>query len=118
MPTKLSVLRACRRVLQPGGRLAFLTIQPAAGLSPRQRRRANEIGPPHVAVRTSYQSLLRSAGFVDVEAADVTSAYRATQVAWIRAIDRREEAVRAVLQARPDMTASDALTAVNLVWRS
>ena len=29
-----------------------------------------------------------------------------------------EEAVRAVLQARPDMTASEALTAVNLVRRS
>ena len=29
-----------------------------------------------------------------------------------------EQAVRAVLQARPDMTASDALTAVNLARRS
>ena len=33
-------------------------------------------------------------------------------------LGQNEEAVRAVLQARPDMTASDALTAVNLVWRS
>ncbi len=33
-------------------------------------------------------------------------------------LGQTEEAVRAVLQARPDMTASDALTAVNLVRRS
>ncbi len=33
-------------------------------------------------------------------------------------VAQTEQAVRAVLQARPDMTASDALTAVNLVRRS
>ena len=33
-------------------------------------------------------------------------------------LSQTEEAVRAVLQARPDMTASDALMAVNLVRRT
>jgi hypothetical protein len=33
-------------------------------------------------------------------------------------VGQTELAVRAVLQARPDMTASEALTAVNLVRRS
>ncbi len=33
-------------------------------------------------------------------------------------LGQTEVAVQAVLQARPDMTASDALTAVNLVRRS
>ena len=33
-------------------------------------------------------------------------------------LSQTEEAVRAVLQARPDMTASDALSAVNLARRS
>ena len=33
-------------------------------------------------------------------------------------VSQTEQAVRAVLQARPDMTASDALTAVNLARRS
>ena len=31
-------------------------------------------------------------------------------------LGQTEEAVRAVLQARPNMTASDALAAVNQVW--
>ncbi len=31
-------------------------------------------------------------------------------------LSQTELAVQAVLQVRPDMTASDALTAVNLVW--
>ncbi len=33
-------------------------------------------------------------------------------------LTQTEQAVRAVLQVRPDMTASEALTAVNLVRRS
>ena len=33
-------------------------------------------------------------------------------------LSQTEEAVRTVRQVRPDMTSSDALTAVNLVWRS
>lgn len=46
---------------------------------------------------TSYRSLLKSAGFAEVEALDLTSDYLATQTAWIHAIDQRADAVRAIL---------------------
>ncbi len=89
------MLRACRRILHPGGRLAFLTIQPTPGLDPARRRRANGVGPPAVAVPTSYESLLGTAGFAAITASDVTTEYEATQRRWIDATDRHEPAIRA-----------------------
>ena len=94
MRRKLSVLRACRRVLTAGGRIAFVTIQPRPGLAPADRRRANESGPPAVAVPTSYESLLRSAGFSEIVAVDLTAEYRATQRRWIDAMSRYEQPLR------------------------
>lgn len=97
MRTKLSVLRATKRVLAHGGRTAFLTIQPIPGLSTRDRRRANEIGPPAAAVRTSYESLLRSAGFYDVQSQDRTSEYRDALAGWIAAFASRHREVRKLI---------------------
>ena len=88
------MLRACRRVLRPGGRTAFHTIQPTPGLTPYRRSKAHAAGPVAVAVPTSYESLLRTAGFVDVTATDLTAEYRATQQRWIDATHRREGDLR------------------------
>jgi cyclopropane fatty-acyl-phospholipid synthase-like methyltransferase len=82
---KLAMLTASRRLLRPGGRTAFFTIHLPAQLPPAARRRAIEAGPPAVDFRgRDYMSLLRSAGFVEVEQLDVTSAYRSTHQAWLR----------------------------------
>jgi cyclopropane fatty-acyl-phospholipid synthase-like methyltransferase len=75
---KLATLRSTFQALRPGGRTAFTTIFPAAGLTAADARRANEAGPPNCGLRTSYPSLLRSAGFVDVEERDLTADYFAT----------------------------------------
>jgi len=55
------------------------------------------VGPPAVALRTSYPSLLRSAGFTDVDVVDLTDEYRATQRRWLDATERHGEALRAAL---------------------
>ena len=91
------MLRASRRVLRPGGRAAFHTIEVAPGLSAAKRRRASLIGPPGVAVRTTYPSLLRSAGFIEIDEVDVTTEYLATQRRWLAATLRHEEGLRSVL---------------------
>lgn len=91
------MLRACRRILRPGGRTAFLVIEPTPGLDARQRRRASRIGPFAVAVRTSYTSMLSTAGFVDIGRRDLTTAYRRTQQDWIDAYLRRRSALTEVL---------------------
>jgi hypothetical protein len=88
------VLSACRRILKPGGRLAFFTIQPTPGLTGNDRRRANAAGPGSGAVRTSYQSMMRSAGFENISATDVTAEYRATQQRWIDTGVRHETSLR------------------------
>jgi ubiquinone/menaquinone biosynthesis C-methylase UbiE len=75
---KLATLRATFRALRQGGRTAFTAIFPAPGLSAAEARRALEAGPPNCGLRTSYPSLLRSAGFVEIEERDLTPAYYAT----------------------------------------
>ena len=77
--------------------MVFSTIQPTPGLEASRRRTANRLGPPAVAVPTSYESLLRSAGFVDVVVTDLTADYRATQRRWMDATERRELAMRGVM---------------------
>ncbi len=75
--------------------MMFTTIEPAPRLSPAQRRLARRSGPSAVLTRTSYLSLLATAGFAEVEIDDITPAYRATQHAWIEATRRRSEPIRA-----------------------
>jgi hypothetical protein len=71
-------------VLRPGGRIAFYTIAVARGLSAEDHRRAVCCGPPAVGTRSNYLSLLRSAGFVELDEVDVTAAYLDTARAWLR----------------------------------
>jgi hypothetical protein len=75
---KLAMLRATFQALRHGGRTAFTAIFPATGLTTADARRASEAGPPNCSLRTSYPSLLRSAGFVDVEERDLTADYFST----------------------------------------
>ena len=81
------MLRACRRLLRPGGRTAFTTILEAPGLAPAARRRASAAGPRAVAMRSDHQRLLRAAGFQDITELDVTAAFRATAAAWLAESD-------------------------------
>jgi hypothetical protein len=75
--------------------MALTVIEPTPGLPPAQRRRAHRAGPSSVAVRTSYPSLLATAGFVGAEHFDVTAEYRVTQAAWMDALRKRSKAIRA-----------------------
>jgi hypothetical protein len=90
---KLSVLRACRRVLRPGGRLGFLTIRVADGLSPAQRRRAVAVGPPAPGGPDGH-ALAERSGFTDVRTVDVTADYLATARMWLSARERLREQLR------------------------
>jgi len=78
------VLRACHRLLRPGGRLAFTTIHTPPGLAAEQMQRADALGPPTVAEPQDHVEMLRVAGFVEPEQIDVTNAYLGTARAWFR----------------------------------
>ena len=87
------MLRDCRRLLRPGGRIGFYTIVESPGMSPKARRRARAAGPRAVAMRSDHQRLLCAAGFRDVTELDVTSAFAATAAAWLAETDPYAEAL-------------------------
>ncbi len=85
------MLRACRRVLRPSGRIAFHVIFVAPGLSDQERTRAVAAGPPQASASASYADLLASAGFGEIDEVDLTDQYRATAAAWLDESDRATE---------------------------
>jgi hypothetical protein len=94
---KLSVLRACRRLLRPGGQIAFYTIFIPPGVSEADRKRVLALGdPPELASTTSEEELLRSAGFVDIEETDKTNEYLRTARGWYEARERHAEELREI----------------------
>lgn len=90
------MLRECRRVLRPHGRMAFDVIFVAPGLSDRDRARANAAGPPHVAASASYPDLLALAGFGRIDEVDLTDQYRVTAAAWLHESARATEQLERV----------------------
>jgi hypothetical protein len=81
-------MRALRRLLKPGGRIAYTTIHPAPGLDDVTRRRARRHGPRAVASRLGQAQLLRAAGFTDIDDRDVTPEFIRTTRAKI---DERDQ---------------------------
>ena len=91
------MLRTSRRLLKPGGRLAFFTIEVPHGVSGASRRRAVQAGPPAAGSRRPVSELLQAAGFTDVTVDDVTAEFRVTQSQWLGEWDRRADALRGCL---------------------
>ena len=89
MRAKLSVLRACHRVLKPGGRIAYYTIYVPADLSNAEYRRITKFWPAAANGRRWPSEMLESAGFIDVREMDVTKQYRKTSHAWSEGRRRR-----------------------------
>jgi hypothetical protein len=121
---KLSGLRACRRLLRRGGRMAFTTILEAPGLDPAARRQARAAGPRAVAMRSDHRRLLGSAGFRDITEVDVTPEFRTTAAAWLTeaAVNAKElarlEAPSAFAQRQADRRAMLAAINAGLLLRS
>ena len=94
------MLRALKRLLRPGGRIALTTIYVSPGLPAAARRRAHRSGPRAVASRADQPKLLASAGFVDVDEVDLTPEFAATGQAWVDQWDQHaEELIRLEGQA-------------------
>jgi cyclopropane fatty-acyl-phospholipid synthase-like methyltransferase len=91
---KLALLRACRNLLRPGGRMAYTTIYVAPGLGRSDHRRAVSAGPWQVSARRPYGEMTEQAGFTDIVEIDVTDEYTTTQQAWLEAHEARADDVR------------------------
>ncbi len=90
------MLRACRRALRPGGRIAYYNIFVTPGLPERLHRRALRAGPPAVASRgISQVDLLLRAGFKSVKETDLTAEFLKTARAWYEGRQSQELELRA-----------------------
>lgn len=72
LEAKLATLRECRRVILPGGRMAFTVIFPAAGLESADLELAIRSGLPFVATEIDYPTMLRMSGWTITERRDLT----------------------------------------------
>jgi ubiquinone/menaquinone biosynthesis C-methylase UbiE len=88
VPDKAEALAECRRVLLPGGRIAFSDWIATARLSDRERRRLDEwMAAVTLQSIEGYKALLAGAGFVAVGAEDLS-------IEWIAILRRRLEMFR------------------------
>ena len=67
--------------------MAFLTIHPAEGLTPYQRRRASRDGPVAVAVSRPHRDLLQAAGFIEISESDLSDEFATVTQGWIEQWD-------------------------------
>ena len=74
---KREVLAECRRVIRPGGRMAFSVIFIAAGLPREDHARAVETAPEFVESDADYPTLLAETGWVIRQCHDLTAAFMA-----------------------------------------
>jgi SAM-dependent methyltransferase len=94
---KAQVLAECRRVLVPGGRLAFTDWIAHGRLGDAERERLSSwMAATALQSLDSYRSLVGRAGFGGVEAEDITEEWRPV----LRARSERHRAGRADLVAR------------------
>lgn len=90
------MMRECRRVLRPGGRLAALVIETGRGLSEQELALAADLGPSDVRAEADLAGLARAAG-LDVELErDVTRDFGDVLAALMRGLEDAEEELRAV----------------------
>lgn len=105
------MLRACKRLLRPDGRLAFFTIEVTPGLPPDLHRRAVAAGPPTPA-GPDIAGLLHQAGFVDVHTEERTADYLDTAKAWLAARLRHRDEMRPIDPAVYDDRIADNQAAI------
>ena len=97
MRAKLSVLRACHRVLKPEGRIAYYTIFVPPDLSEAEYRGITRFRPLAATGRRSLPEMLESAGFTDVRETNVTKQYRTTVRDWLEGRRRHFDGLAPVL---------------------
>lgn len=72
---KREALAECRRVIRPGGRMAFSVIYIPPGLSPQDHARALAAAPEFVESEMDYPRLIAITGWTMLERHDLTGAF-------------------------------------------
>lgn len=80
---KREVLAECRRVIRPGGRMAFSVIYIPPGLPPQDHARALETAPEFVESDMDYATLIAIAGWTMLERRDLTASFMQSCRQWM-----------------------------------
>jgi len=99
LPDKLDVLRECRRVIRPSGRMVFAVIYLPAGLKGGDLADALEAGPRFIASDMNYEVMLAHAGWRLVSRADRTGTFMESMRRMIEAREQHSDALTALLGA-------------------
>ncbi len=91
---KREVLAECRRVVRPGGRMAFSVIHIPPGLSAENHARALETAPEFTESDADYPTLLSATGWATRQRHDLTAAFRTNCIRKLHA----EEGLRGELE--------------------
>jgi hypothetical protein len=94
-------------MLRSGGRTAFLTIVVSPRLTSPAHRVAARLGPRAVTTTRPLDVLMKAAGFVDVEVANLTKDFREVTVAWLDEYSRYEAELQMIMGAEFDERRSD-----------
>ena len=94
---KPAVLRACRRVVRPGGIMVFSVILIAPDLSAADYARAVAGGPSFVETAVAYPTMLRRAGWEITDHLDLTGAFLASVGRMLQLEEARAEEIEEVM---------------------
>ncbi len=94
---KLEVLRECRRVIAPTGRMVFTVISISPGLAPTDYSHAVEFGPPFVEAATDYTTMLHRVGWRVDDRVDLTGHYGQTALRYLEEQEARRSDLEEIL---------------------
>ena len=92
-----AMLRACRSVIRPKGRMVFTVISIAPGLSKAGHETALANGPPYIETDTPYASLLEQADWQVDDLIDITEDFVAANRRVVDAQEKHETQLREFL---------------------
>ncbi len=94
---KPAVLKACGRVVRPGGKMVFSVILVSPELSAADYRRAVAGGPSFVETAVSYPTMLRRAGWEMTDHLDLTPAFLSSVGRFLDMEEARAERIEEVM---------------------
>ena len=97
LPEKPAVLKACRRVVRPGGKMVFSVILVSPELSAADYEQAVAGGPAFVETAVSYPTMLRRAGWEITHHVDLTPAFLLSVGRMLQLEEARAEEIEQVM---------------------
>ncbi|MDX1527407.1 MAG: class I SAM-dependent methyltransferase [Gammaproteobacteria bacterium] len=97
LPAKGAVLRECRRVIRPGGKMAFSVIYIADGISSARGAAAIALGPPYIEAECGYPEMLAMHGWEATGRIDLSSEFAQSTERLVNEWTKNESRVKTLV---------------------